>query len=95
MILLQGRSLCLSMRMSLISGRAMSRLLSIYFAAKNGLTFGDLFTIKRGLATGANDFFILPRKRAREIGIRSKFLKPHRLRRVPGILEMTRSRVIN
>jgi hypothetical protein len=40
------------------------------------ILFGDLFTIKRGLATGNNDFFILPRAKAREIGIPDQFLRP-------------------
>ncbi|HEV3005065.1 MAG TPA: N-6 DNA methylase [Pirellulales bacterium] len=41
-----------------------------------GIVLGDLFTIKRGLATGDNSFFILPRARAREIGIPEECLKP-------------------
>lgn len=36
----------------------------------------DLFVIKRGLATGSNSFFILPRKDAIERGIPSQALKP-------------------
>jgi hypothetical protein len=28
------------------------------------MTIGDLFKVKRGLATGANDFFILERRQA-------------------------------
>jgi hypothetical protein len=39
-------------------------------------TLGDLFTIKRGLATGANDFFIIPRREARELEIPPRFLRP-------------------
>ncbi|WDT77899.1 MAG: N-6 DNA methylase (plasmid) [Candidatus Manganitrophus sp.] len=39
-------------------------------------TLGDLFTIKRGLATGANDFFILSESDIREWKIPSSFLKP-------------------
>ncbi len=35
-----------------------------------------LFTIKRGIATGANDFFILPRKEFAERGIDERFVKP-------------------
>ncbi len=41
-----------------------------------GLTLGDLFTIERGLATGANDFFIRPRDKAARLGIPADFLKP-------------------
>jgi adenine-specific DNA-methyltransferase len=39
-------------------------------------TLGDIFTIKRGLATGANAFFILERHEARRRGIPDAFLKP-------------------
>src|SRR5207237_975299 len=39
-------------------------------------TLGDFFTIKRGLATGANAFFILERTEARGRGIPEAFLKP-------------------
>jgi len=35
-----------------------------------------LFTIKRGLATGANKFFILEPRSAAELGIPSRFLRP-------------------
>ncbi|MGB9859203.1 MAG: Eco57I restriction-modification methylase domain-containing protein [Moorellaceae bacterium] len=40
------------------------------------VTLSDLFIIKRGLATGCNEFFILPRLEARTRGIPEKFLKP-------------------
>lgn len=40
------------------------------------LTFGDLFTIKRGLATGDNGFFIMPIEKAQEHGIPARFLRP-------------------
>jgi adenine-specific DNA-methyltransferase len=44
---------------------------------KNGaLTLGDLFTIRRGLATGANHFFILPREQAASLGLPEEFLRP-------------------
>ena len=39
------------------------------------VTLGDLFTIKRGLATGANSYFILPREEARKLGIPSAALR--------------------
>ena len=39
-------------------------------------TLGSLFTVKRGIATGANDFFILPRSEAERLGISEEFLKP-------------------
>lgn len=39
------------------------------------LTLGDVFTIKRGLATGANQFFILPKERAKKL-VPSRFLRP-------------------
>jgi hypothetical protein len=40
------------------------------------LTVGDLFTVRRGLATGANEFFILRRSQARALGIPGAFLRP-------------------
>ena len=40
------------------------------------ILFGDLFTIRRGLATGNNGFFILPRKKARGLGIPDEWLRP-------------------
>jgi len=39
-------------------------------------TLVDLFVIKRGLATGANDFFILPRDEAGRLGMPSGAVKP-------------------
>ena len=39
-------------------------------------TLGEFFTIQRGLATGANAFFILEREQARSHGIPDAFLKP-------------------
>lgn len=40
------------------------------------LQIGDLFTVRRGIATGANDFFILRREYARELGIPEVALRP-------------------
>ncbi len=40
------------------------------------LTLGDIFSIKRGLATGANDFFILPEADIKTWQIPGPFLKP-------------------
>lgn len=52
-------------------------------AARNGrssevgvLTLGDLFAIKRGIATGANGFFILRRAEALKRGLPPEFLRP-------------------
>jgi hypothetical protein len=47
-------------------------------ALSNGdtLTLADLFTIKRGLATGANDFFIRPREEVESWRIPADFVKP-------------------
>jgi adenine-specific DNA-methyltransferase len=42
----------------------------------SGPRLGDFFTIKRGIATGANGFFILPRVRARELNLPERFLRP-------------------
>lgn len=39
-------------------------------------SLADFFTIRRGIATGANGFFILPRSRAMMLGIEGEFLKP-------------------
>lgn len=39
-------------------------------------TLGDLFSIKRGIATGANDFFILAVSEARDLGLPEECLKP-------------------
>lgn len=39
-------------------------------------TLADLFDIKRGLATGANDFFILPRSEVTKLGIPNDAVKP-------------------
>jgi hypothetical protein len=40
------------------------------------LTLGDLFSIKRGLATGANGFFILSESSAKELQLPEQFLRP-------------------
>src|SRR5579872_1514466 len=40
------------------------------------LTLSDLFHIKRGLATGDNKFFILPKKRISELQLPMQFFKP-------------------
>jgi adenine-specific DNA-methyltransferase len=40
------------------------------------ILFGDLFTIRRGLATGNNRFFILPRAEAMRLGLPEEFLRP-------------------
>lgn len=44
--------------------------------ASSGVTLGDIFNIKRGLATGSNDFFILDAEKAKDCGIPRRFLKP-------------------
>jgi methylase of polypeptide subunit release factors len=43
---------------------------------REGALFGDLFTIRRGVATGNNGFFILPRAEAARLGLPGKFLRP-------------------
>jgi hypothetical protein len=45
-------------------------------AAEVSHTLGDFFSIKRGLATGANDFFILERAEALRNGIPAAYLRP-------------------
>jgi adenine-specific DNA-methyltransferase len=42
----------------------------------NGVTLADLFTVKRGLATGCNAFFILAAEQVRQFNLPKKFLKP-------------------
>jgi hypothetical protein len=44
-------------------------------AAHGGPTFGDLFTIRRGIATGDNAFFILTESRAKALGLPGAFLR--------------------
>jgi hypothetical protein len=39
-------------------------------------TLGDFFTVKRGLATGRNDFFIVPREKLQELGIPAACVRP-------------------
>ncbi|MEU1907442.1 Eco57I restriction-modification methylase domain-containing protein [Streptomyces hygroscopicus] len=41
-----------------------------------GPKLSDFFKIRRGLATGSNAFFIIPRSKAEELGIQSRFLRP-------------------
>ena len=38
--------------------------------------FGDIFNVKRGIATGANDFFILDPDKIKESKVSKKFLRP-------------------
>jgi hypothetical protein len=40
------------------------------------LTLGDIFSIKRGLATGANNFFVLNEANAQRLDLPQRFLKP-------------------
>lgn len=44
--------------------------------AAGGVTLGDLFTIRRGLATGDNGFFILTPERAAALDLPSECLRP-------------------
>lgn len=41
-----------------------------------GATLGDFFTVKRGIATGDNDFFILDKETIAKYSIPAKFLRP-------------------
>ena len=41
-----------------------------------GVRIGDLFSVRRGIATGANDFFVLSREKARALGLPSIALRP-------------------
>jgi hypothetical protein len=40
------------------------------------LTLGDLFTIKRGVATGDNKFFVIPKAEADRLGIPQRYCRP-------------------
>lgn len=42
----------------------------------NGVTLGDFFEIKRGVATGDNNFFIMSRNRISELGMDMSFFRP-------------------
>ena len=44
--------------------------------SSSATTLGDLFTIRRGLATGSNEFFILARAEAIRLGLPREFLRP-------------------
>ena len=46
------------------------------FIVKQGLRLGDCFDIRRGIATGDNNFFVLDEDTVREKGIPDMFLKP-------------------
>lgn len=41
-----------------------------------GLTIGDFFKVKRGLATGDNDFFLMTKQKAEQFDIPAEFLTP-------------------
>lgn len=45
-------------------------------ATESRLTLGDLFEVKRGIATGANDFFVIPRADLERLGVPADSAKP-------------------
>lgn len=45
-------------------------------AGTSGPTLGDYFTTRRGIATGANEFFVLPRAQAIRLGLPDTTLRP-------------------
>jgi adenine-specific DNA-methyltransferase len=45
-------------------------------AADSPVTLADLFTIKRGLATGCNSFFVVTGEKAQSRGLPAEFLRP-------------------
>ena len=49
---------------------------SVQEAKPDGPCLGDLFRIQRGIATGCNEFFVLDRSKANELGIPRSFLRP-------------------
>lgn len=64
-------------------GKEINNWRSIFFNSKDNestlsqnISFSSLFDIKRGLATGANSFFVINRNKAKEYGIPDIALKP-------------------
>src|SRR5262249_37315085 len=49
---------------------------SVRAQTSDGPVLGDYFKIRRGIATGANNFFILSKNHARELGIITEHIKP-------------------
>jgi adenine-specific DNA-methyltransferase len=45
-------------------------------AQSSEFTIGDFFYVRRGIATGANDFFIMERAEAKRLGIPERVLRP-------------------
>lgn len=58
--------------------------------SKAGIKLSDLFTIKRGIATGANKFFILSPERIAELDLPKKFLLPI----LPGARYLTSDEIL-
>ena len=61
--------------------RATKKWTSLPQQGRNGhkadlVTLGDLFTVKRGIATGNNEFFIVPKDRLSELGIPPDCVRP-------------------
>lgn len=61
---------------SLIGQYSPPELLRHQADARQAMNLGYLFSVKRGLVTGANKFFIMTRDEARERGIPEAFLRP-------------------
>jgi len=57
-------------KLSLITGKTRAS------DSPQAVTMASLFTIRRGIATGGNSFFILPLHQAKELGIGLRFLRP-------------------
>jgi hypothetical protein len=49
---------------------------AVFLRQKFRLTIGDLFVVKRGLATGSSDFFIVSEDRAKELEVPDSMLTP-------------------
>jgi adenine-specific DNA-methyltransferase len=45
-------------------------------ASNGGVLLGDLFTVKRGIATGSNSFFIVPTTKLHQLGIPLEWVRP-------------------
>lgn len=49
---------------------------TVDYGFENSILFSTLFKVKRGIATGANDFFVLDESKIKELKIPKRFLSP-------------------
>jgi adenine-specific DNA-methyltransferase len=55
---------------------AFPRLAGTVRPSHGGVLLGDLFTVRRGIATGSNSFFIVPKAKLRQLGIPLEWVRP-------------------